>query len=861
MALEHLEARIAPATILTFTDVDGDTVNIVSDKALTASVSFTGDLNPAQLLITGAGLDGANLATVVKKGPNGDGLVNIGRIVATGLDLGTVTVKGDLGKIVCGNTGNSLPALKALKVRSMGVLGLETQGTGDLVSTISGDLGSLAVAADVNGARLAVAGKIGTVKIGGDLRGAAAGSSGRIEATGLTSLTIGGDLAAGVGNESGKIVVSGGVGKITIGGSLYGAIDGTADTTGQIFASGNVGSITIKRDIFGSASQQRAIDIQGNIGPITIGGSLLGLGGTDSASIYVTGNSGAVKIGRDLSGGGGSKSGSIYITGSTGAVKIGRDILGDIGNFSASLIIGGKVNGSFSVAGDIRGGTGSYVDGVVIRQVSFGGAVGAVRVGGDIVGSTGRGSATFLLNGDAPSFFLGGSLTGGGNEQMGILLFPGGAIGMGNVKSVTILGDIRENGLGGGHFAAGNVGKLLIKGSIFGTNDGNSVHVVSGPVVKVGNVTAARIEGSIVGGFTPEASSPDYDFTITGNAGKIEVLGSLDGSTAFGSGGISIAGNAASIKIGGGLHGVAGNNSAAITAGNRIGALSIGGSITSDGGIYTVAQVTAKSFGKVTVVGDLIGGNAGAGELRATTGGVDGITITGSLYAGTAGGAITAALGLGAVKIGGSISGGYGMNHNSIIALKATSITVGGDLIANGTGNNTILNIRESAGVVKIGGSVIGNAADPAHLAFALTAGDTRAGFTSLSIKGSVTNGLITGGVLGNKAPSNGDAVLGPITVGGDWAASAMAAGVDRKNDMDFASADDEILANATPALSRIAAITIKGQVVGSSTANDHFGFVAQSFGPVKFAGVLYKASAVPVDLSPLTHDVTLRQL
>src|SRR4051794_37589975 len=118
--VEPLEARIAPAVILTFTDIDGDTVEIVSNKALTASLTKTPAQNPAELLITGAGLDGANLSTIVAQGADGDGFVNIGRIVATGLDLGTVTVKGDLGKIVCGNTGNPLPAIKALKVRSMG---------------------------------------------------------------------------------------------------------------------------------------------------------------------------------------------------------------------------------------------------------------------------------------------------------------------------------------------------------------------------------------------------------------------------------------------------------------------------------------------------------------------------------------------------------------------------------------------------------------------------------------------------------------------------------------------------------------------------------------------------------------------
>ena len=120
--IEPLENRIAPAAILTFTDVAGDKVDVVSNKTLLASVSFTAGQNPAELLITGAGLDGANLAVLVKRAPTGDGVVNIGRIVATGLDLGIVSVKGDLGKIVCGNANSPLPAIKSLTVRSMGIL-------------------------------------------------------------------------------------------------------------------------------------------------------------------------------------------------------------------------------------------------------------------------------------------------------------------------------------------------------------------------------------------------------------------------------------------------------------------------------------------------------------------------------------------------------------------------------------------------------------------------------------------------------------------------------------------------------------------------------------------------------------------
>lgn len=855
-SLEPLEARVAPAILLTFMDADGDRVDVVSNKALQANVSFTAGQNPAELLITGAGLDGANLSVLVKRGTGGDGVVNIGRIVATGLDLGAVSVKGDLGKIVAGNAGSPLPAIKSLSVRSMGILGTDTQGGGNLTSTITGDVGALTVAGDVLGARLEVNGKIGTVKIGGDLRGTAVAFGGRITASSVGSLTIGGDLAAGAGDETGKIIITGTLGALTIGGSLYGAVDGVADSaTGQITVSGNAGPITIKRDLFGAGSQQKALDLRGNAGAITIGGSLLGLGGKDSAAIYVTGNTGAITIGRDLSGGSGENSGSLFITGNTGPVKIGGSIVGSTGKFSAAVAISGNTGG-FSVGGDVRGGTGDYGNLVVARQIKLGDSSGPVRIGGDLVGAPSFGGG-ILVMGNAKSFFLGGSILGSGFDVMGVATIPAGAAAMGKVGSATVLGGLHASQFGGGTLAINETAKLLIRGSLVG-REVDSLFPVTSNLLDVNTLGTGRIEGSIVGAKVPGAAG--FAVELGGNIKKLEILGSLDGGVDGGGGSVYINGNPAQIKIGGELRSGFNTDTGALVVNGRIGSLAIGGGIIGNpSGPFTTAQVTAVSYGKVMVGGDLIGGVAGAGELRATLGGFDAITIKGSLYAGNAGGAITAAKGLGVVKIGGSISGGFAMNHNSIIGLSAKSITIGGDLIANGGGKNSLLNIRLGAGAVKIGGDIRGNAAEPARLIFALTAGYSEPGFTSLMVKGSVTNGLITGGIRNDLVVENADPKLGAVTIGGDWVASTIAAGVDRGADMRYGTADDTVPATGTTPIARIAAITIKGQVLGTTAAGDHFGFVAQGIGPVKIASFLYTAGATPLELSPLTDDVTLR--
>src|SRR6185369_327311 len=99
-----------------------------------------------KLDLSGGGFDGANLAFSVKKGLTGDGLVNVGFIDSTGHDLRNVTVPGDLGRILAGDTVAATQGVKNLTVGSMGRLDLDTQAPGgDLGSFIKGSLGSLNV--------------------------------------------------------------------------------------------------------------------------------------------------------------------------------------------------------------------------------------------------------------------------------------------------------------------------------------------------------------------------------------------------------------------------------------------------------------------------------------------------------------------------------------------------------------------------------------------------------------------------------------------------------------------------------------------------------------------------------------------
>src|SRR4051812_14417940 len=88
-SLEALEPRIAPAAILTFLDVDGDTITIKTSKGTNADLAAVGLVQtstPAGAVPGGvqidkinlsdnAVFDGTDLTVTARRGVSGDGLV------------------------------------------------------------------------------------------------------------------------------------------------------------------------------------------------------------------------------------------------------------------------------------------------------------------------------------------------------------------------------------------------------------------------------------------------------------------------------------------------------------------------------------------------------------------------------------------------------------------------------------------------------------------------------------------------------------------------------------------------------------------------------------------------------------------
>jgi hypothetical protein len=410
MNIEPLESRIAPAAISVFyTDVDGDLVKITASKLGTVAppldagdLSFVGGGSSGQLAtlnLTDLGFDGAGIVFTVAKKPGGDGLAHVGFINAGGVDLERVVLKGDLGRIVAGDaTTADDPGLNLLQVRTMGTLGLFTQGdAGDLTSTITGKLGALKVAGDFTDAGLSVTaatpadGQIGSIFIGGDLTGGVGDYSGGVFSSGTTgNVRIGGGVTGGVGFGSGEVVSAGAMGDVRIGGGLTG---GAGNSSGEVASGGAMGDVRIGGSVAGVGNHSGQVVSAGAMGDVRIGGDLTGGVGNYSGQVFSGGTTGDVRIGGDLTGGVGVNSGLVSSTGAIGNVRIGGDLVGGSMGGVASLNDSGEISSLGRIASVTIGGwliAGTNVSSATLTRcgaIVAGDDLGPVKIGGSILGN------------------------------------------------------------------------------------------------------------------------------------------------------------------------------------------------------------------------------------------------------------------------------------------------------------------------------------------------------------------------------------------------------------------------------------------------------------------------------------------
>jgi hypothetical protein len=245
--IELLESRIAPAAILTYTEVDGDKVKVKTSKGTTAQLETAIDFGNHEVNIDGITLDlvrTASLAAafadtnvtikVIETGDgDGDGVANSVVInafdpVGDGIDLGKVKVAGNVFSIDAGD-GDLSASSKAIE--SLTVTRFITPNEGPIVavSRINGDIGTMLVKDSFAGYLLSQ-----QTFNGGD-------------GTRIGSLTVNGRVGQG-GDNVGHVQV-GSIGKLVLGTLTGSSADsdenGTPDVDSGVIEAVSLGKVKV----------------------------------------------------------------------------------------------------------------------------------------------------------------------------------------------------------------------------------------------------------------------------------------------------------------------------------------------------------------------------------------------------------------------------------------------------------------------------------------------------------------------------------------------------------------------------------------------------------------------------------------
>jgi hypothetical protein len=547
--IEPLESRIAPAAVFVFTDVDGDhvTISVSGSHATNADLAGAVNLSNAAKAAVGFGheLQQLTLGTVFAGGKvsitakpstdltagtatptvQGDGFTNVGLIDASTIDLSAVSVAGDLGRILVGDTVTTTKGLGSLVVQSIGKYGTSTQlGTSpNLISRFENGVGSITVRGDVNGAFLhatatgtATTAKIGTVVIKGSLIGGDATDTGEIAAAdGIGSVTIAGSIIGGAGMQSGRIGTSadpvsqspgGSIGKIYVGGDLVG---GSNSASGIIDTGTTIGAVTIKGDIIGGSKfQAGVISADLGIASATVLGSIIGGTFGETGGIESQGNLGTIKIAGDLRGSDFSSASSLKHTGFvfalgsiTGGVSVGGSLISGLESGGGTLSFSGSIQAGKAIASVTVGGavTGSAATPVVI---SGGGA--AVKTKTDLAIK----SLSVLGN-------VNYALIQGGYDTTGAAIDGDAQLGAIKVGGDLIASDV-VSGVQSTDAYFGNFDKVIAAG--------NTTSIVS-------SIASLTVGGQIAGTVDPAVSGPAPTKSVDTFGIEAQLIGSIKTGT------------------------------------------------------------------------------------------------------------------------------------------------------------------------------------------------------------------------------------------------------------------------------------------------------------------------------------------
>ncbi len=291
--IERLEPRIAPAALpglaapaaapsdevtivnaktARYVDVDGDLVTIHVTKGTLATSNFT--LTPEgvghRLSLVDFKSDpqfsGTNLSITAARRPGGDGLANVEHIDATGLDLGRVAVRGDLGEIDAGDATTTTRGLGVLAVNSFGHVQFESGTFDGRSSDIVGAVGLLAVSQAMEAI---------TFNVTGDAHGSVGAViiHGRMVQVGFSaSGAMGGVFAEGV--FSSGLAAGGSIHSLYVRGSMLDSVISSGEVIGSIMVTGDIsGQAPSQISALGHLSPKTEAQARA-IGSITVRGSV-----------------------------------------------------------------------------------------------------------------------------------------------------------------------------------------------------------------------------------------------------------------------------------------------------------------------------------------------------------------------------------------------------------------------------------------------------------------------------------------------------------------------------------------------------------------------------------------------------------
>lgn len=625
----------------------------------------------------------------------------------------------------------------------------------------------------------------------------------------LDKLTVKYDVRETVVDVRDSVGSNGTIGSVFVGGSVIGGSSVTIPG-GQIFGRDGIGSVMIKGDLVGgAAATSGSITSEQRIANVTVGGSIIGGSGLSSGVIFSSVSSlGPVKIGHNIIGGSVANTGRVFGKTGIASVKVGGSLIGGAGIISTDS---GEIH-SHSAIGPVKIG-----HSVIGGRSAFSGVIQAARLG---------------------NVTLGGSLIGGGGADSGKIA---SGISIGLVK----IGNDIEGGSG----------------------------ARSGSVEAATAIAGITLGGSVIGGGSQDAGSV-YSKGIGGDGtiGPVKIAGDILAGTSVGTGRIYAKNALAGITLGGSVIGLlsftsgAGALSAEIHSDGTMGPVKIAGNII--GGIFgDHGRVFAqKSLTSVTVGGSLIGGSAGAtGEImsRETLGPVriDGNIVGGSLGGANGGSGYIEGQRITSVVIGGSVFAAL-QNSNNPHNARSGSIRAQSD-IGSITIKGNLLGAADLDGDPSDGNftpAVIAARGQPLNLLPAGAKNDVA--INRITIGGRVEMAQILAGYTGSGIgifAANADAQIGTVTVGGDWIASTLVAGVEDGPNNIFGDADDVKIPDpglpffkdtadqgGAGAISKIGAVVIKGRALGTADNTDLaiFGIEAQQIVSLQIAGITVAITA-----------------